>query len=296
MSKMSETRRGSAVWRRRRPVFKLSRFAGDVGTYAGLVLFTLFAVVPVVWTILSSFENRVDIISTPPVILFKPTLGNYQKLLETYPDFGKYVFNTVSTSAVSTALLMLLAVPASFAVARFRFWWRKGLLLGVLVHRMIPEVSLAIPFFLLARLLRLYDTRLVVILSMTAFTAPFAVWLLMGFVEKVPVEVEESGLVDGCTRLGTFWRITMPLMLPGIAVTFVFCFIFAWNLFLLPLILTGSKAMTLAPLVVKMSTEFGVEWGPMTALATILFVPLLILGGSIQRYLVSGLTMGAVKG
>jgi multiple sugar transport system permease protein len=274
----------------------LGRIVRAVLTYAVLTIFTIYAIGPILWTILSSFQNRVDIISTPPVLFFRPTFDNYRKLLLTFPNFGHFVVNTVMTSTVSTSILMVLALLAAYAVSRFRFWWRKGLLLGVLVHRMIPEVCLAIPFFLVAKRFGLYDSRLVVILAMVAFTAPFALWLLMGFVEKVPVEVEESAQVEGCTHLGAFWHITVPLMLPGVVVTFVFCFIFTWNLFLLPLILTSSKAMTLAPLVMKLSTEYGVEWGPLTALATILFVPLLILGASIQRYLVSGLTMGAVKG
>ena len=274
----------------------LGRTLRAVLIYAALMVFTIYAVAPILWTILSSFQNRVDIISTPPVLIFQPTLDNYRKLLFTFPDFGHYFVNTVVTSIVSTSIVMILAVLAAYGVTRFRFWWRNGLLLSVMVHRMIPEVSLAIPFFLLAKSMGLYDSRLAIILAMMAFMSPFAVWMLLGFVEKVPVEVEESAQVEGCTRLGAFWHITIPLMLPGIAVTFIFCFIFAWNLFLLPLILTSSKAMTLAPLVAKLSTEYGVEWGPMTALATILFVPLLILGASIQRYLVSGLTMGAIKG
>ncbi len=274
----------------------MDRILRSVLIYAILIVFTIYAVGPILWTILSSFQNRVDIISTPPVLIFQPTLDNYRKLLVTFPDFGHYIVNTIVTSIASTSIVMIIAVLAAYGVTRFRFWWRNGLLLGVMVHRMIPEVSLAIPFFLLARILGLYDSRLAIILAMVAFMAPFAVWMVMGFVEKVPVEVEESAKIDGCTRLGAFWHITIPLMLPGIAVTFIFCFILAWNLFLLPLILTSSKAMTLAPLVAKLSTEYGIEWGPMTALATILFVPLLILGALIQRYLVSGLTMGAIKG
>lgn len=288
----------STTWRRksRLRMSGFSRILRAVLIYAALMVFTIYAAGPILWTILSSFQNRVDIISTPPVLIFQPTLDNYRKLLVTFPDFGHYVVNTVVTSIVSTSIVMILAVLAAYGVARFRFWWRNGFLIGVMVHRMIPEVSLAIPFFLLARIMGLYDSRLAIILAMVAFMAPFAVWMVMGFVEKVPVEVEESAQIDGCTRLGAFWHITIPLMLPGIAVTFIFCFIFAWNLFLLPLILTSSKAMTLAPLVAKLSTEYGIEWGPMTALATILFVPLLILGALIQRYLVSGLTMGAIKG
>jgi multiple sugar transport system permease protein len=286
------------TWRRenRLRMPGLGRILHAVLVYAALMVFTVYAVGPILWTILSSFQNRVDILSTPPVLIFQPTLDNYRKLLETFPDFGHYVVNSVVTSIISTAIVIILAVLAAYGVTRFRFWWRSGFLLGVMVHRMIPEVSLAIPFFLLARTMGLYDSLLAIILAMVAFMAPFAVWMLLGFVEKVPVEVEESAQVDGCTRLEAFWHITIPLMLPGIAVTFIFCFIFAWNLFLLPLILTSSKAMTLAPLVAKLSTEFGIEWGPMTALATILYVPLLILGASIQRYLVSGLTMGAIKG
>jgi len=283
----------------RTPNGRQVRDIGDLAraglAYGALVVAALVAVGPILWTILSSFKNRIDIISSPPVLLFEPTLDNYRKLLDTFPEFSHYVVNTIITSVVSTSIVMVLAVLAAYGVTRFRFWWRKALLLSVLTHRMIPEVSLAIPFFLLAKTLGLYDTRLALILATVAFTAPFAVWMLIGFVEKVPVEVEESAHVDGCTSFGAFWHITIPLMLPGIAVTFIFCFILAWNLFLLPQILAASDAMTLAPLVARLSTEYGVEWGPMTALATILFLPLLVLGAAIQRYLVSGLSMGAVK-
>lgn len=264
-------------------------------SYVILLVFTAFASFPILWTLIASFQNRIDIISTPPVLRFAPTLDNYRKLFVTFPEFGHNVVNTVVSSVASTSAVMVLAMLAAYAVTRFRFRWRRGLLIGVLVHRMIPEVSLAIPFYLLARRLGLFDSLAVVIIAMVAITTPFAVWLLMGFVEKVPSELEESALVDGCNHLQAFRMVTIPLMLPGLAVAFVFCFILSWNLFLLPLILTSSSAMTLAPLVVKLSTEFGVEWGPLTALATMLFVPLLILGAAIQRYLVSGLTLGAVK-
>lgn len=263
--------------------------------YGILVVFSLAAVGPIAWTIVSSFQNRIDIISTPPVLVFKPTLENYRELFTTFPDFGHDVINTVITSAISTSVVMVLAVLAAYGVTRFRFWWRNSFLIGILVQRMIPEVSLAIPFFIMARTLGLYDSLVVVILAMVAVNSPFAVWLLMGFVEKVPAQLEESALVDGCNRFQAFARVTVPLMLPGLAVAFIFCFIFSWNLFLLPLVLTSDKAATLAPLVTKLSTEFGVEWGPVTALATILFVPLLLLGASIQRYLVTGLALGAVK-
>lgn len=281
--------------RNRRRIRQVGNVARAGFTYGALIAATLLAVGPILWTILSSFKNRIDIISTPPVLVFEPTLDNYRKLLDAFPEFSHYFVNTIITSVVSTSIIMVLAVLAAYGVTRFRFWWRKALLLTVLTHRMIPEVSLAIPFFLLARALGLYDTRLAIILATVAFTAPFAVWMLIGFVEKVPVEVEESAYVDGCTSFGAFWHITIPLMLPGIAVTFIFCFILAWNLFLLPQILSTSEAMTLAPLVARLSTEYGVEWGPMTALATILFLPLLVLGAAIQRYLVSGLSMGAIK-
>lgn len=278
------------------PISGLSRILCTILIYTALMVFTIWAVGPILWVILSSFQNRVDIVSPSPVLIFQPTLNNYRQLLVTFPDFGHYAVNTFVTSIVGTSIIMVSAILAAYGVTRFRFWWRDGLLLGVMVHRMIPEVCLAIPFFLLARTLGLYDSQLIIILAMVAFMAPFALWMLIGFVEKVPVEVEESAQIDGCTPLGAFWHITIPLMLPGITVTFIFCFIFAWNLFLLPLVLAGSKAMMLAPLVAKLSTELGTEWGPMNALATILFVPLIILGALIQRYLVTGLTMGATKG
>ncbi len=277
----------------RKSVFR--SWTAAILSYAVLLAFTAFAGFPILWTLVASFQNRIDIISTPPVLRFTPTLDNYRKLFATFPEFGHNVVNTVVSSVASVSAVMVLAVLAAYAVTRFRFRWRRGLLIGVLVHRMIPEVSLAIPFYLLARRLGLFDRLAVVIIAMIAITTPFAVWLLMGFVEKVPGELEESALVDGCNHLQAFWKVTIPLMLPGLAVAFVFCFILSWNLFLLPLILTSSNAMTLAPLVVKLSTEVGVEWGPLTALATILFAPLLILGAAIQRYLVSGLTLGAVK-
>jgi multiple sugar transport system permease protein len=160
---------------------------------------------------------------------------------------------------------------------------------------MLPEVSLCIPFYLIAKSIGLYDTLTIVILGMIAITSPFAVWLLMGFVEKIPRELEESAMVDGCSHLNAFIRITLPLMVPGLFVTSLFCFLFCWNLFLLPLLLTCTKALTLTILVAKCSTEFGIEWGPLTALTTILFLPLLALGAFIQKYLVSGLTLGAIK-
>jgi multiple sugar transport system permease protein len=264
--------------------------------YGIVAILGLIALGPIVWTLASSIKNKIDIISMPPVWVFNPTLDNYRKLIETFPDFPRNLWNTVITSVISTSAIMVLALLAAYGVSRFRFWWRGSFLLGILVHRMIPEVSIAIPFYLVARHFGLYDSLTVVILSMIAVSAPFAVWLLMGFVEKIPRELEESALVDGCSHLSAFVRITVPLMLPGLAVTFIFCFLLSWNLFLLPLILTSTDALTLAPLVVKCSTEFGVEWGPLTALATILFVPLLVLGAFVQKYLVSGLTLGALKG
>lgn len=257
------------------------------------------ALAPVYWMMTISLKTEIDQFSVPPKwVLFSPTLAHYRDAFTTR-SFGQYLLTSAVVSILSTLSAMVLGTLAAYSLSHFRLPHRldKHFALWILSTRMFPPIVTVIPLFLMMRDFRLLNTRLSLIIVYTAFNLPFVVWMMRGFFSEIPRELEEAARVDGDSRLGALRRVVLPLVAPGLAATAVFCLIISWNEFLFALVLTQTdSAMTLPVGIAGRVTQYEIKWGVMSAAATVAMMPILIFALAVQRYLVRGLSLGAVKG
>ena len=266
---------------------------GRSSLLAALILWSLF---PIFWIVLSSFKTRLDVLSSTPLLVFSPTIDAYRRAIFS-PTAG--VLPDLVNSAVITvgATFLTLAVSglAAYALARYVFR-AKGVVMGyILASRLLPPISAVVPLFLLFSLFNLVDTRTGLVLIYTALNAPFAAWLLKSFFEGVPRELEEAAKIDGCSSLGAFLRITLRLAAPGLVATGIIVGNLAWNEFLFAFMFTATEATTLPLSLAELTGAEQLPWQDLSARATVLMLPALTIGIWAQKYLVSGLTAGAVK-
>jgi len=273
---------------------RLETVLGKTARYGIILILSLISLMPILWLISTSFKMEVDAFSIPPAWLFIPTLENYADVLFGR-DFARFLFNSVIVTAGTTFLTVAVGAFAAYGLARFRFVGRRVVSTSILLINMIPSVVLVIPLFILWTRFRLTDTRIGLILIYTGINIPFAIWILRSFIIEVPFELEEAALMDGCGNIGIFIRILLPLIMPGVAATAIFVFRIAWNEFLLALILTGIEARTVPVATGIFMTDHGIIWGSITAMGTIVVLPALAFTLLAGRYLVRGLTAGAVK-
>ncbi len=261
-----------------------------------LVILVVLAVFmfPVYWLIASAFKSGVDVNAIPPKWLFKPTLDNFTAILK---DYG--LLNALKNSVVvmlwSVGITVVVGTLAAYGLARYDFKSREGLALDILSIKMLPPIASAIPLYIIANALGLLNTYTVLVLANVLFNLPLVVWVMRIFIEEIPVSIEEAALVDGCAPVKVFFRITAPLMLPGIIATTILCSIFVWNEFMFANILTAYETKTL-PVVAAMALQHkNIAWGAACAFGLVLSAPILILVLSVQKYLVRGLTFGVLK-
>lgn len=230
----------------------------------------------------------------PPVWLFKPTIENYRKtFLE--GAYSQYLITSFVVTTTSIALATIISIFAAYTTSKRQFRGKAALLMGLLVFYTMPGIAYPIPLFMIYWRLGLLDTPWGLIIVFTALTIPFSTWVLHGYFISIPKELEDSAMVDGCTRLTALTRIILPLAAPGVAATAILTFIATWNAFLYPAILAGSKTKTLPVAVAAFITDTGIEWGQASAVASAVILPVLILILFGQRFIVLGLTSGAVK-
>ena len=256
--------------------------------YVVLVVIGLLWLFPAIWMFLTSFKTQVQTFQIPPVWIFKPVLENYNDLFFA-SNIGKYFLNSLIITGTSTIICLFLGSLAAFALARFRIRRNNDISFWILSTRMFPPIASAIPLYLLLRNFQLLDTHIGLIAVYITLNLGFATWMMKGFFNDLPVAIEESAMIDGCSRYGVFFRIVLPVSTPGLAATAILCFIFAWNEFLFALLFTGRAAKTMPVVLSGYITETGIRWGALTAAPTIL---LAILA---QKYIIRGLTLGAVK-
>jgi len=262
----------------------------------GLVLLLLVILGPILWLLLNSFKTNVDALSIPPRIIFTPTFADYRAVVMQNPDFPRYYFNSIYSSVVSTLIVLVLGIPAAYVLARFKFRGKLLLAFVILATRMVPQVAIGIPTYLIMLHIGLLDTYTALIVSFVAFNLPFSIWLMIGFIRIIPVDLEEAAAIDGCTRLQAIVRVVLPLTGPGLAAVGILVMIVCWREFFLPLILTSSPhAKTLSVVAGNFITDYGINWGQMSAFSMLTFLPVLVIAAYAQKYLISGLTMGAVK-
>jgi len=251
---------------------------------------------PLLWIYLTAFKSAGDIMTGQFIkqVVFTPTLDNFKRLFTAFPFFSS-LLNTLITSIGSTILVMIISLPAAYSFAR----WNTGgghLLFTTISTRMFPGVVAALPFFILFQKIGLLDKHIGLILLFMYFNVSFATFLLYGFFRDVPVELEQAALIDGYGRFDIFRRIVLPLVLPGITTTAVFCLIWSWNEFLFAFLFTRNVARPLTVLISSFWGSIEVQYGPMAAGAAIGVLPTLVAAWFMQRYIIRGLTFGAVKG
>ena len=263
--------------------------------YAFALGFLFLSFVPIYLILSSSFKTDTQIFAIPPVFVFKPTLDNYRIALTGGTSQVPYLINSLVVSTVSTAIAVVFGAMAAYGLARFEFKGKKDLAFWILSTRMAPPIAFIVPMFVLIKSVGLLDTWWALIIMYTGMNLSFSIWILRGFFLDIPPELEESALLDGYTRLQVFTKIALPLVKPALAAVAVFSLIFSWNEFLFALILTQSHAKTIPVSIQGFSSSMGINWGPFLATAFIAILPIMIFTFIMQRYLVRGLTFGAVK-
>jgi multiple sugar transport system permease protein len=246
----------------------------------------------------TSFKVPGDTATSPPVIVpTRFTLDNYVNAFKT-AGVPKAFFNSVVIALASTFLTTLLGSMAAYALAKtyLAYAIRRGLMIWILITRIFPPVTTAIPYYVIVRNLHLGDTHAALIMTYVAYGLPFVIWLMLGFFQDMPAEIEKAAIVDGCSFWQRFQRVVLPLALPGLAVTSIFAFIYSWNELLYASMLTSFNAKTIPVVVSGFISDQFLRWGEMTAIGTLMVIPVLIFAAGAQRYLVRGLTFGAVKG
>ena len=251
---------------------------------------------PVLWALLTSFKTERDVLAYPPKLIFAPTLANYTDVLFGSASLLPNLWSSFVVASFATALAMLIAVPAAYALARLEFPAKQGTGFYVLATQMLPPVGLIIPYYLALQKLAALDTYSGLVVIYLTFSLPFAIWLMVSYFEDVPREMEEAALLDRAGRLRALWHVILPQVRGGIAVTTIFVFLNAWNEFLFAVVLGGNRVRTVT---VAMFNFISVEqtlWAKLAAGAVLAMAPVILLGLLAQRHIVKGLTVGAVKG
>lgn len=261
---------------------------------AGTIL-TIWAF-PIIWAIVVSFKSEAEVLVYPPRVIFEPTLQNYKDALFGGISIMPSFITSFIVSSITTLLTILLAVPAAYAFARLRLPGKRSLGFYTLMTQMIPPVGLVIPYFLILNKVGWLDTYQGMITVYLTFSLPFAIWLLVSYMEDIPREMEEAAFLDKASRFQALWHVILPQVRGGIAVTVIFVFLNAWNEFLFAVQLGGN---TVRPVTVAMYNFVSVEqtlWAKLSAAALLAMLPVVIIGIAAQKQIVKGLTVGAVKG
>ena len=271
-----------------------------LGSGVEIALLTLFAVVmlfPVLWMLETALKETRDIYAVPAKLFsFSPTLDHLKDVFSSGSPVLSGLKNSVIVSAASTVIATVLGVPSAWAYSRFPIPGKKDQLFFILSTRFMPPVVVVIPIFLMFRDLGLLDTLQGLILVYSAFNLPFTIWMMKGFIDEVPAEYEEAAMLDGYSRLEAFWRVTMPLLVPGIVATAVFALIFSWNEFVYAIFLiTDPGTRTAPPAIAGLIGGTTIDWGLVAASAMVFAIPVLVFAFLVRRHLVAGVTLGAVR-
>lgn len=269
-----------------------SKFS-HVGVRILILIVCVISVFPLFWMLLVSLKTGTQTLD-PGLWIFKPTLDNYKETF-LYRNITSYLSNSLIVVMVTTLISIVIGGLAAYGFARFEFKKRENLAFWVLSLCMLPPMATVIPFFVMAQMLHILDTHLVLIICYMLFNIPFTIWMMRGFFEEIPLAIEEAALVDGCSRFQVFLKILLPLALPGLIATAIFCIIQSWNEFAFALFLTSSDANTLPTTVTLFLSITGVVWGEMSAVGVITIIPVLVFAMVVQKYMIRGLTFGGVK-
>ncbi len=259
-----------------------------------MALLMLLVLFPFLWILQMSLRTEAETFRMPPTLVFAPTVRNYADLIE--GKFIRSLRNSAVTATATTVLALLLGVPAAYALSRARLRSDRLISLWTLTTRMAPPIAFGIPFFLIYKHLGLIDTLAGLVVIYLTFNLSLVIWMMRAFFEGLPASLEEAAYIDGAGVVGAFLRIALPLSAPGLATTAIFCFLFAWNDFFYSLILTRSEAVTAPVAIVNFMNYESWEWAKIAAAATMIMLPVVALSVAVRKYLVHGLTAGALKG
>jgi multiple sugar transport system permease protein len=263
--------------------------------YVAAVAVVLVWLFPLLWILLTSIKTRPDIFSRIPLFIFAPTLDNYIAVLSR-SEFTEGLINSVKTAGLTTLIAVLVGPLAAYPLARLEFRAREQILFWVLSLRMLPTVAIVVPFYLILYYLGLRDTLLGLVMAYLSFSLPFAIWMLVGFVRDLPKELDDAAFIDGCSHWHLLWLVHLPLLRPALAVVAIFTFVFAWNELVLALMLTEVDAKTVPVAIIGMVQPDNIPWGEIAAGSILTLLPMMIVVFALQRHIVRGLTLGAVRG
>jgi multiple sugar transport system permease protein len=284
-----------------------SRRINQIVTHVLLFLWTIVCLFPIYWVIITSFKRPIAVFQGPkyfPWVDFEPTLNAWKFLLTGPTSAAVYRswINSAILAITSAAIAVMIGAMAGYALTRFRYYWsglrwrNKDIAFWIISQRMMPAVVVILPYMIMYRIIGLIDTYPGMILAYTVFNLPFAVWILRDFFAGLPVDLEESAMIDGANRFQSFRWIVLPLAAPGLIATFLFCLVFTWNDYLFALMLTFSKASTLPMFIAGEGTQsYGPQWWYLSALSLLSIAPMILITLLVERYITRGLVVGAIK-
>ncbi len=258
-----------------------------------IVLITFLWFAPILWIVLTAFKARPDVYSMS--VLFVPTLENFLAAFEPPYMLGDRLLNSVLVTLGTLIIAIPASTAAAYAFSRFRFPGGDLWPLGLLSTQFLPPVIIIIPLFIVFINLRMLDTRAALIIANLSFVIPYATWMIKGFIDALPPDMEEAGQIDGASRLRVLWDIVVPVAIPGIATAAIFSFVVSWNEFFYALVLTRDTAITMPVALMGVRTDQGIVWEVMAAMGLVIVAPMLLIARFIQKYFVKGLTSGAVR-
>ena len=247
---------------------------------------------PIYWMVLSSVKTQIENLAYPPRFLVKPTAQNYEVIF-VRENYLRYIKNSVIVALGSVIFSLLLGIPAAYSIVHFK---QKRVAMFLLLGRILPGVSVLIPWFVVYARLKLIDTYLGVVMAHMIQVFPLVTWLMITYFSEIPASLHDQGMIDGCSIYGILQKIILPLSTPGLATAAILAFIFSWNNFMFSLVFAQSRTMTLPIAAYKFIGYGEIDWGGITAAATVITLPVMVLGLVIQRWVVQGLTLGALKG
>jgi multiple sugar transport system permease protein len=274
--------------------YRLMRRLSRALTYALVILVVILSIAPIIYLLITSFKEPELTFVIPPVWNFTPTWQNYEEVLSS-TSFDRYFLNSIVVAVTTTAIALVLGTLAAYGFSRFRFRGQFWLRMSSLIPQMLPAIAIVVPLYVLFSGIKWIDTRQALVVSYLTFTVPLSIWMMVGFFDDVPIELEEAAMIDGCSRFQSLVRVSLPLVVPGMAATAILCFLYCWNEFLYAVILTGREARTLPVIITSFMTNRAVLWGRIAASGSLVLVPVLVFALLAQRYLVRGLARGAVK-
>ncbi len=266
----------------------------SVGFALLLSIICLVSFFPIFWIFTTAFKAPADVMCSPPRIFFTPTVDNFQAVLAK-PGVGSMFLNSAVIALSASLIVIALAFPAAYSLARFRMKRKDDMAFMMLSLKMFPPVAVVIPFYIMYNKIGLYDSQIGLILLYVAVNIPLAVWLLLGFLKELPVALEESALVDGANPIQVLMRIVLPLSATGLAAVGILTFIMCWNEFFFALVLTGRDTRTLTVFLYSFMTFREIQWGPLMALGTMMTLPVIIFSVFFRKQLIEGITLGALK-